>query len=350
MSVYKQRDRWIAQIYDPKLGRKVHVGSFKTKGEANRAFEEAKAGAQKSRITVREWREQWITQNTDWKESTRIVNKQRTDLFVATYGDIRLVDITRNQARAWAKDRPSEFAGLRAMFSAAMYEDDEHGGPLLVHNPFSRIVRSTRAKRDLEPDWLTEADIEKLEAAAIASHDAFGQNFAAMIRFAAETGLRPGEIFALRLEDLHPDKGLVVVRRAVDSRTRMETLPKNGKARMVVMSDLAYAATEIVERPKGCDRVFPSARGGQFHNTLLLYYWNPVRNRIDRPKMAFYELRHYCATKLLEAGLSDSDVAVQLGHTDGGTLVRRVYGHPNDRTARDRIREAMERKETEDDA
>ena len=46
--------------------------------------------------------------------------------------------------------------------------------------------------------------------------------------------------------------------------------------------------------------------------------------------MAFYELRHFCATHLLELGVSHADVAVQLGHTDGGALVMSTYGHPSD--------------------
>ena len=58
--------------------------------------------------------------------------------------------------------------------------------------------------------------------------------------------------------------------------------------------------------------------------------------------MDFYELRHYCATRLLEAGVSDADVAVQLGHTDGGELVRRVYGHPAARIALDRVTAALD--------
>ena len=36
-----------------------------------------------------------------------------------------------------------------------------------------------------------------------------------------------------------------------------------------------------------------------------------------------------------------SDVAVQLGHTDGGVLVQTVYGHPSEDRARDRIKRAL---------
>jgi len=53
--------------------------------------------------------------------------------------------------------------------------------------------------------------------------------------------------------------------------------------------------------------------------------------------MAFYELRHFCTTQLLELGASHADVAIQLGHTDGGALVMSTYGHPSDEAARARV-------------
>jgi integrase len=57
--------------------------------------------------------------------------------------------------------------------------------------------------------------------------------------------------------------------------------------------------------------------------------------------MDFYE-RHYCATELLRLGVSHADVAVQLGHTDGGSLVMSTYGHPSEDDARARLRAAFE--------
>jgi hypothetical protein len=34
-------------------------------------------------------------------------------------------------------------------------------------------------------------------------------------------------------------------------------------------------------------------------------------------------------------------IALHLGHHDGGALVRTTYGHPDERIARDRVREAF---------
>jgi hypothetical protein len=40
---------------------------------------------------------------------------------------------------------------------------------------------------------------------------------------------------------------------------------------------------------------------------------------------------------LLERGLSPEDVAAQLGHEDGGQLVRKLYGQPDEQRQRQRI-------------
>jgi integrase len=56
--------------------------------------------------------------------------------------------------------------------------------------------------------------------------------------------------------------------------------------------------------------------------------------------MDSYELRHFCATHLLELGVAHADVAVQLGHTDGGALAMSTYGDPTEQGARERLKRA----------
>ncbi len=51
----------------------------------------------------------------------------------------------------------------------------------------------------------------------------------------------------------------------------------------------------------------------------------------ERERWELYELRRACVTLLMERGLSPRVVATQLGHTDGGALVKRLHGHPSER-------------------
>jgi integrase len=57
----------------------------------------------------------------------------------------------------------------------------------------------------------------------------------------------------------------------------------------------------------------------------------------ERDRLELYERRHACATLLLERGLPSHVVANQLGHTDGGALAQRLYGHPSERGMREQI-------------
>jgi integrase len=290
-------------------------------------------------VTVAAWRDTWLKTAT-WKESTRVTNAERSAAFAKKYGTRRLDGITRAEARAWVSESASSHSALSAMFSAAMYDD------ILAANPFSKLVRRKVQKRDLQPEWLTEDDVQGLERAAYQAHGVvFGATVAGMIRFAVETGVRPGEMFALEHGDLDPANGAVFIRRAADSKTHTITTPKNGERREIVLSERAARAAGQAMSWPGTDRVFSSVRGHQFWANSFTWIWKPVKVCAGRPAMHFYELRHLCATRLLEAGMTESDVAVQLGHTDGGELVRRVYGHPSDKAARVRLRETMDRRE-----
>ena len=76
----------------------------------------------------------------------------------------------------------------------------------------------------------------------------------------------------------------------------------------------------------------------------LYYHWNKVRGPLELerqeaglPGVRFHDLRHFCATQLLEMGADHFAVSIQLGHTDGGALVMSRYGHPSKDAARARL-------------
>ncbi len=117
-------------------------------------------------------------------------------------------------------------------------------------------------------------------------------------------------------------------------------LPKNGKPRTIIVPPPALEAVRELPRSMNEPLVFTTKRGKQFRKTSRNHYWNAVRAAWGRPEMEFYELRHACATMLLEKGFSHADVAMQLGHTDGGRLVMEVYGHPTEKGARERLKRA----------
>jgi integrase len=179
--------------------------------------------------------------------------------------------------------------------------------------------------------------VAQLADHALDCHGDFGPTFRAMVLFAAYVGLRPGELFALERKDIVGDE--VLIRRNLDGTGQLKA-PKNGRERVVILPPPAREALADVAARIDEPWLFLTPRGRRFSKGSLLYYWRPVRAAFGRPEMDFYELRHFCATHLLELGVSPSDVAVQLGHRDGGALVMSTYGHPAEDSARERLKRA----------
>jgi integrase len=285
-----------------------------------------------SRVTCGEFAERWLRDYPREAAATRRNYRYGLRRFVGEFGKTRLVELDRPTARAWALAQPkSNVRAVRAMLNDAI-NDGLHPGP----NPFANLrLEQSRGRRDLVA--LTEPELHELADTAMSVHGDYGPTFRAMILFAGYVGLRPGELFALERTDVRGDE--VTIRQNLDGTGALK-LPKNGKPRVVILPPPARAALLDVPPRLDVPWLFVSRNGRQFRKSTLLYYWNPVRAAFGRPGMDFYELRHFCATHLLELGVSHADVAVQLGHTDGGALVMSTYGHPSEELARERLKRA----------
>lgn len=156
--------------------------------------------------------------------------------------------------------------------------------------------------------------------------------------FLGFTGARPGEAFALEWTDVRDDQ--VTISKTRDGEGNIKP-PKNGKPRIIVIPPRALEGLRQMPRTFGTDFVFVTKRGRPFNKGHLQRYFEPVRAAYGRPGLTPYELRHACATALLERGVSPMDVAQQLGHSDHGRLVQDLYGHPLEAGARQRIRQAF---------
>jgi integrase len=190
----------------------------------------------------------------------------------------------------------------------------------------------------------TRAEVERL---ADCAPEVWGGEVAlttrALILMAAFVGMRPAELYGLRWSDLDFRDDEVRVERQYSASTRRIELPKNGQKRSVVLTPPAKEGLLALPRPVKADElVFRGSRGGPLTGRTQHYYWHPIRCRFGQPSMDFYELRHFCGAWLFnDLELPAQDVAHQLGHTDGGALVQRLYGHPSERLARERIKRAV---------
>lgn len=342
MTVQKRGARWKVEVYDPACAsKKRYVGTFDTEREAKdaRLRAELDVSARRGRRgddTVASWSDRWLILRPRNKESTNIGYGEQVRAFVREHGHLRLRAVTVELALEWAGEHRWAHGGLRAMFS------DARRAGLIETNPFSGLgLRGTRGRKDL--DVLTASEVEQLSDCAMEVWDGeVALTVRALILTAAFVGMRPAELYGLRWSDLDLRNEEVRVERQYSARTRTFELPKNGFKRTVVLTAPARAALLEMPRPVNADElIFRGSRGGPLTGRTQHYYWHPVRCRFGQPSMDLYELRHFCGAWLFNnLELPPQDVAHQLGHTDGGALVQRLYGHPSEQLARERIKRA----------
>lgn len=338
--------RWRAQVYDPSTGKTVSVpkiiggpSSYATKREAKAAREKARATLRGARgnVTVAQWRDRWLNDPLFRrpKESTMVHNAERTKAFADRYGSLPLSRVTSEIVAEWlAAGHAGTVPALRAMFNDAM---SVKAGRLIDANPFARLgLERSRGNRDNRPP--TEEQVWAMIEHARRLTTPF---FAAWLQVACFTGMRPGELDGLRWEDVDFDRYRIRVERQWNRHTRTFTLPKNGRRREAILTPPARDALLALPRQSEC--CFVSSRGRHFTPSSRDYYWRSVKAAAGWDRSLYLATRHFAGSYMINVlGLDSEDVAIALGHEDGGELVRKLYGHRDRELALLRVQHAFE--------
>jgi integrase len=191
--IVKRGNGYGVRVYDRTLKRKRWVGTFASKAEAREAEREAsRRRSVGGRMTCAEFSTLWLERYPRAAGATQRNYPYGLKAFSDEFARVRLADVDRLSARAWALHAPtSNVRVVRAMFNDAI-NDGIHPGP----NPFANLrLEQSRGRKDLTA--LTREQVDELGQVALNVHGEFGPTFRAMIIFSAYVGLRPGKLFAL---------------------------------------------------------------------------------------------------------------------------------------------------------
>lgn len=280
-------------------------------------------------LTLRTYADRW------WRETerrhkprTRVLNRGYLDnVILPELGDVPLAGLNAGQVRRWfagLDDYPTRNANayslLRTILNQAV--DDE----LIDANP-ARIRKAASKTRKVEPVALEADRIRELSAAMPA-------RWRALVLLAGFSGLRFGELVALRRRDLTLTDGecSVTVRRAA---TRVAGrwvvgAPKSTAALRTVPLPHELAADlkthlEAYALPGRDGLVFPAEQGEPPHENTVRVNLNRAAERIGVGHMRFHDLRHSYATALARAGATLADHMTIMGHTSAAMSAR--YTH-----------------------
>jgi integrase len=228
------------------------------------------------------------------------------------------------------------------MLSSAFHEAQRRG--YITQNP---VELSDGIKLNAERRPVFTAVDAKRFLAYVAKE--WGPKYIALYTLAIHTGLRIGEISALRWSDVDLDAKTVTVAGTIDGVSHKRTEPKTeGSVRTITVT------SQVIETLKAHKAEWTRRHGEQQADGLVFLsrFGTPLVGKnvrlhfqgccevlglhVDstgKPLMHLHDLRHSCATILLDAGEQLATVSALLGHKSIQTTAG-IYRHVSAETTR----------------
>jgi integrase len=194
----------------------------------------------------------------------------------------------------------------------------------LRSNPVAGVEKHRqRASGDIEV--FSPEEVMSLVRAASSEQDA------AIFLTAAFTGLRRGELLALRWRDVDFTGSAIRVRASYAAGEL--TTPKSGKVRSVPMApDVAEALARLGQRDdwtRDDDLVFVGLAGDYLDGSALRRRYAAALDRAGLRRLRFHDLRHTFGTRMI-AKADIRRVQEWMGHADIQTTMRYLHYVPRD--------------------
>ncbi len=157
-----------------------------------------------------------------------------------------------------------------------------------------------------------------------------GRNDRMFMAFLMFTGMRPGEVYALRWEDIDAENGLIHIRRGSRFANNKFLLGDTKTAKGVRSIPLAPKLIEILSPLSESGFIFtrtdPKHAGEPYTEQTHKRAWERIKRTIDVHGMIPYEARHTYATELATRGVPMKTAITIMGHTDERMMMSR-YAH-----------------------
>jgi integrase len=218
----------------------------------------------------------------------------------------------------------------------------------VLHRSLERAVETEVISRNvaavISPPKVESTEIEILDAAQIADtlRKLEGHPLHALAVTDLATGMRRGEVVALRLADVDLDGATVRVERALEETKaglrfkapksahgrRTISLPSNA---IPVLREHRRNMLEVrlalgFGKPDVDTLLFAQPDGSPMRPNQLSWLWRSACKSLKLPRVSFHALRHTHASALIAAGLDVVAISRRLGHANP-TVTLNIYGH-----------------------
>lgn len=340
--------RWKARYRDAAGGE--HAQTFATKAEADRfiAGQTTDIGRgewidpKRQRETFDSWADAWWSTTVHLRASTRKGYGTALNARILPHFKGRPIGaVDRTAVKAFIASMsakglaPKTIANTALVLRLVLQEAVEGGA--IKDNPATRL-RLPKG-RQTAPHFLTAQEVSELVAAT-------RDPYKFLILFAAYTGLRASELCGLRVGRLDLLRGRVEVSETlmmVEGRTVIgptktdvaRTVPLPAFLRDQATEYLALRAEQLGRALEPTDLLFPPIVSPMARTKPEYLYAESVRKFILKPALAaaglpstvrLHDLRHTCASLLIELGAHPRAIMERLGHSDI-TVTLNTYSH-----------------------
>jgi integrase len=349
--INRGKNTWLVRVYmgtDANGKRKYHNKTIHgTKKDAERYLtsvlrdRDLGVAVEPAKVTLEEYIERWLAEVAKQRVSERVFRDYRKVMARHVYPELgtkRLSQLRPLDIQALVNDmsqrgitRTTRY--MHMILNQALKQAVKWG--MIPRNP-AELVDLPKERRN-EMRVLSEEEAKRfLDAAAF---DPYYALFALLIT----SGLRPGEAYGLKWDDVDLHTGKIRVQRSLERRDNQWYLkePKTPQSRRtvplppdVVEALKGYRVEQAQRKLKaGPDYheygfVFTSQNGEPiYHHNLVRRHFKPILKAAGlSEEIRLYDLRHTCATLLLLAGENPKIVSERLGHSSV-TMTLDRYSH-----------------------
>jgi integrase len=197
---------------------------------------------------------------------------------------------------------------------------------LVAYNPASRVDRPRSTRHEIR---LPEMRDLVRGIAEVREFDPLLGEIAAFLLFS--TGLRRGELCALRWDDVDLPGRKIHVRHAIDADARSLKTPKSGQRREIPLDPLSVGLLE--QRWREATR---NAEQGKWTRDdtgrmnlrpdSLTQDWSAATKRVELDGVRLHDLRHGHVSLLMAAGVPIPEISKRMGHASK-VMTLDVYSH-----------------------
>lgn len=257
-----------------------------------------------------------LSENKSWRDDER--NARRWSEF---FKGIAADTVTAVQLERWKVDRAKtaakatvcrELSFIRRVFTRAV------DSGLLKSNPAAKVeFYKLNNARDR---FLEEDEERRLEAVMQPKHFR-------LVMLAIQTGMRRGEQFGARLEDVDLRQGFLKVQES-----------KNGEARRVLLNSQAKSIVkQLIAEAKALGSIWliPSQTGKSplCANNFVKRVFEPALEQAEVEGFTWHDLRHTYGSRLAMAGVPLRTIQVLMGHKSIRTTERYAHLSPDHKVA-----------------